>query len=112
MNYKETEVDLKFATVEQEFETVKLGNVCEQNDENPEWTDVNISSKIEKGMKESSVIHNQIESDIPSLQIRLILRFSLSWFIFTLVLKIDKVHQSEEVGLFLGRRYEIPKKLL
>ncbi|RNA17517.1 hypothetical protein BpHYR1_045697 [Brachionus plicatilis] len=44
---------------------------------------LNISSKIEKGMKESSVIHNQIESDIPSLKIRLISRFTLSLFIFT-----------------------------
>ncbi|RNA36570.1 hypothetical protein BpHYR1_015761 [Brachionus plicatilis] len=63
-----------------------------------------ISSKIEKGMKESSAIHNQIESDKPSLQIRLILRFSLSWFIFT-YLEIST--KSEEKDLLEGESFSI-----
>ncbi|RNA32114.1 hypothetical protein BpHYR1_000123 [Brachionus plicatilis] len=58
----------------------------------------NSSSKIEK---ESFVIHNQIESDESSLQIRLILRFSLSWFIFALIFEsFDNLKMSKMVGCF------------
>ncbi|RNA41362.1 hypothetical protein BpHYR1_043588 [Brachionus plicatilis] len=61
---------------------------------------VNVNSKIEKDMKKSSVINNQTESDIPSLQIGLILRFSL-------ILVNTK---SEEKDLLEGRSLSIDFK--
>ncbi|RNA04769.1 hypothetical protein BpHYR1_024094 [Brachionus plicatilis] len=54
-------------------------------------------------MLDSSVINNQIESDKPSLQIRLILRFSLSWFIFTAIFEyLEIITKSEEKDLLEG----------